>query len=317
MKKCRRGVSLSLSCAVLTAIFMVPVWASGAEWPRTETDATGAVITLSTQPERIVSMIPSNTEILFALGLDTSIVGVTEYCDYPMAALKKPKIGNLMTFNVERILGTKPDLVLATRDNPAEVIKGLTELGITVFVLDPQTVGGVLEAIATIGRLTGREAQGDELINDLRNRINRVSQRVSSIPIEQRVSVFLGNPKYPSQWTPGPGSFTGNIFELAGGANIASDLPEGAWGVYSLENIVSKDPDVLLVTTDSNASRDELAKEILATAATMPGWRDLQAIRKKRVYGVTGNWISRPGPRVVLGIEEISRLLYPNRFPGE
>ncbi|MBT5872704.1 MAG: ABC transporter substrate-binding protein, partial [Candidatus Latescibacteria bacterium] len=199
----------------------------------------------------------------------------------------------------------------------AEVIKGLTELGITVFVLDPQTVGGVLEAIATIGRLTGREAQGDELINDLRNRINRVSQRVSSIPIEQRVSVFLGNPKYPSQWTPGPGSFTGNIFELAGGANIASDLPEGAWGVYSLENIVSKDPDVLLVTTDSNASRDELAKEILATAATMPGWRDLQAIRKKRVYGVTGNWISRPGPRVVLGIEEISRLLYPNRFPGE
>lgn len=317
MKKCRRGVCRALLCFVLTVIALDSARASDAGWPRTETDATGAGITLSSQPVRIVSMIPSNTEILFALGLNASVVGVTEYCDYPMEALKKPKIGNLMTFNVEHILATKPDLVLATKDNPAEVIRGLTELGITVFVLDPRTVGDVLEAIATIGRLTGSEAQGDELINDLRNRINRVSQRVSSIPREQRVSVFLGNPKYPSQWTPGPGSFTGSIFELAGGVNIASDLPEGAWGVYSLENIVSKDPDVLLVTTDSNASRDVLTKEIVAIAATMPGWRDLQAIRNKRVYGVTGNWISRPGPRVVLGIEEISRALYPNRFPGE
>ena len=286
------------------------------DFPVTLTDATGKQITMTQAPDRIVSMIPSNTEILFELGLSASIVGVTEYCDFPDEAKRKPKIGDLMTFSIERIISAKPDLVLATKDNPGEVIRGLIELDITVFVLDPQTVTGVFEATTTVGRLTGRNSEADVLVNDYRTRLNLVSERLGAIPDDQRVTIFIGDPKFPSQWTPGPGTFTSDIIAKAGGRNIAGDIARGTWGVYSLEQIVSKDPNVILATSDGN-DMDAVVQEILTVAAGMPGWRNLSAIKSKRVHVVTGNWIMRPGPRVILGVEQIARVLYPEIFGGE
>ncbi|SVC44711.1 uncharacterized protein METZ01_LOCUS297565 [marine metagenome] len=287
-----------------------------ADFPVTLTDATGKHITMKQAPERIVSMIPSNTEILFALGLNASIVGVTDYCDFPKEAKRKPKIGDLMTFSLERIIGAKPDLVLATKENPGEVIRGLIELGITVFVLNPQTVTGVFEATTTVGRLTGRNSEADVLVNDFQYRLKQVSERLDTIPDDKRVSIFIGNPKFPSQWSPGPGTFTSDIIAHAGGRNIAGDITSGTWGVYSLEQIVSKDPNVILATSDGN-HMETVAREILSAAAGMAGWRDLSAIKRKRVYVVTGDWIMRPGPRVILGVEQVARMLYPEFFVEE
>ena len=239
------ALCFAIICLAVCGYLLNPGFVRAADWPVTLTDATGKQVTLTKPPERIVSMIPSNTEILFALGLGDAIVGVTDYCDYPEEAKQKPKIGDLMTFSVERILGAKPDLVLATKDNPGEVIKGLSELGITIFVLDPQTVIGVFNAITTIGRLTGRETTAESLVNDYRGRMNRVAERINTIPDDQRISIFLGNPKYPSQWTPGPGTFTSDIIAYAGGKNIADDITPGTWGVYSLEKIVFQNPKVI------------------------------------------------------------------------
>ena len=151
-------------CLMVSGYILYPGFVRAADFPVTLTDATGKQVTLTKPPGRIVSMIPSNTEILFALGLSDAIIGVTDYCDYPEEAKQKPRIGDLMTFSVERIIGAKPDLVLATKDNPGEVIKGLSELGITIFVLNPQTVTGVFDAITTIGQLTGRGTQADALV---------------------------------------------------------------------------------------------------------------------------------------------------------
>ncbi len=315
-------ISERLKTALCAIILLLLSYSPGtttafAQWPVTISDSRGQSVTVEGRPTRIVSLIPSNTEILFSLGLDERIVGVTEYCDFPERAKAKPKIGDLLTFSVERILGTRPDLVLATTDNPGEVIKGLEQLGVTVFVLNPQTVQQVAEAMVTVGRLTGTQSRADSLVNDMRNRMNLVATRLRGIAATERVTVFLGNPKYPSQWTPGPGTFTSHIIELSGGTNVVHDIGEGTWGVYSLENLVAKDPDVLLVTTDGNEPRDVTVDAISDVASSLPGWRELSAVRNKRIHAITGNWISRPGPRVILSVEEIARLLYPSLFPSE
>lgn len=286
-------------------------------YPVTLTDATGEQVTITHPPSRIVSLIPSNTEMLFSLGLEDAIVGVTAYCNYPPEAKQKPSIGDLMTFSVEHIVASKPDLILATKDNPYGVIQGLKNLGLTIFVLDPQTVNDVIEALRMVGRLTGRRVLADSLAGSLRSRINAVTEKLVPIPLEQRPTVFLGNPKNSSHWTPGPGTFTTSIISLAGGRNIADDLTPQAWGVYSLEQLLAKNPDVILTTGFADSSSEEPGQEIIKFAGALPGWREIRAIQTRRVYIVSEDWLMRPGPRVALAVEQIARYLFPDVFTEE
>jgi iron complex transport system substrate-binding protein len=182
-----------------------------------------------------------------------------------------------------------------------------------VFVLDPHTVEGVFESILTVGRLTNRSVAADSLVRALRTRIGVVTEKVGHILPDRRTSVFVGNPDNPSHWTPGPGSFTADIIALAGGRNIADDLDPGKWGVYSLEQIVAKNPEVILTLSDTG-DQETIRRKVLEVAKGMPGWRDLRAIRSQRVCVLPGAWVARPGPRVVQGVEQLARYLYPELF---
>jgi iron complex transport system substrate-binding protein len=265
-------------------------------------------------PARIVSLIPSVTEILFAVGAGDAIVGVTTYCTYPPEARQKPKVGDLFSVSVEGVVALKPDLVVATRDNPMDVIQGLRALRIPVFVDDPQTIDEVLQSIRRVGQLTGRTARADSLIAAYQKRLNAVDDIVRNIPADQRPSVFVGNPLNAEHWTPGPGTFTTDIIARAGGRNIADDLKSRTWGVYSFEQIIAKNPEVILASTEADQEAEALREKIVARAAGIPGWKDIRAVKNSRILVLSVEWLFRPGPRVILAVEQLAAALHPARF---
>ncbi|MBI4551596.1 MAG: ABC transporter substrate-binding protein [Candidatus Latescibacteria bacterium] len=303
------------SSGLFLLLLISPALAHPSPWPVSVTDATGQTITLARPPARIVSLIPSNTEILFALGLGSSVVGVTERCDYPPEARRKPSMGGLTTMSVETIVAARPDLVLATRDDPADLIAGLRAVGLPVVVLDPQTVEDIFSAIRTIGTLTGQEAAVDALIRSLRQRLDAVAAKVRRVPATQRPAVFIGNPDETAHWTPGPGTFTTDIIERAGGRNVADDLRRKTWGVYSLEQIVVKNPDVIITTNSPDESPDRVSQRAQQAANDLTGWRETKAGRARRVYAVPAEHLLRPGPRAISGVEDLARCFYPDLFP--
>jgi len=265
-------------------------------------DGVGNVITLESEVQRIISLAPNHTEILYALGLGDRVVGVTEYCNYPPEAAVKPKVGDFITIDLEQVVGLEPDLVLATTMHMAETVPALQERGIVVFVLDPQSVVAVLESIQKIGQLTGREDEAEALVADMQARIAAVQEKVQGAP---RPKVFweLG----PELFTAGPGSFVNDLITLAGGENVAADA-DSPWPQLSVEAIILKDPDVIVLADHNYGQTVEMVKE-------RPGWEDIRAVREGNVIEIADDDIvSRPGPRLVEGLEFLARAFHPDLF---
>jgi iron complex transport system substrate-binding protein len=280
----------------------------------TLTDITGYNHTLTTNPERIISLIPSNTELLFAVGAGKTVVGVTDYCNFPPDVKNIEKIGDLMTVSVEKIVSLKPDLVLATGDNPDEVIRSLRTLGLVVFVIDPQSVEEVVEAISTVGRLTGQGKEAQIIVADIKARIGALNQILSGVSDDQRPTVFVGSPQRTENWTPGPGTFTTDIIHRAGGRNIANELKPGTWAVYSLEKIIGKNPQVILSTIRESQDVEKSRQAFITLAEGMPGWKDIDAIQNRRVALIPDDWLVRPGPRFLNALENLTKMLHPDLF---
>lgn len=285
-----------------------------AQEPSIYTDITGYELSTTSRPERIVSLIPSNTELLFAVGAGQSVVGVTNYCNYPPEVKKIDRVGDLMSLSVEKIVSLKPDLVLATGDNPDETIKSLRTLGIRVFVIDPQTVDDVMAALNVVGAITGHTERAEQIIHEIDHRMAVVRDKLNSISTARRPSVFVGSPQRTENWTPGPGTFTTDIIEHAGGRNVADELSPGTWAVYTLEKIVSKNPDVILSTVGNLKNADASREKILETARNMAGWRNIEAIKQARIAILPDDWLLRPGPRMIDAIEHLARTLHPDLF---
>lgn len=280
----------------------------------TETDAIGSTLTLHSIPERIVSLIPSHTELLFAVGAGGSVIGVTNYCDYPAEAREIEKIGDVTAMSLEKIVALDPDLVMASRGNARELVYSLQALDVPVFVLDPQSIEDVLDAIGTVGKLIGREEAAHELLDGYRQRLAAVKERIGDLPESDRPTVFVGSPFRDENWTPGPETFTSAVIHRAGGRNVADDLPPGTWAVYNLENIVAKDPQVLLSTLGEGQDAEEARVKFIERAKSLKGWRDLHAVRNERVVLITENWLLRPAPRLIDAIEVLAGALHPNLF---
>ncbi|MBM3262792.1 MAG: cobalamin-binding protein [candidate division Zixibacteria bacterium] len=290
-----------LSCSAVEAQTM--------GFPLTLTDAHRQNVTLSRAPERIVSIMPSCTELLYAVGAEAAIVGVTDYCDYPAEAASKPKVGDLNTLSLERIVSMKPDLIVGTKDNPSEIVEGLRALGIPVYIDDPQTVDQVIRSICLFGKLTGRSARADSTAAEMERRLRAIAATVSVIPPNRYPSVFVGSPLNTEHWTPGPGTFTTDIIVRAGGRNVADDFKVRTWGVYTLEQIIAKNPDVLLTSEEKNITAETLKKRILEKGRAVSGWKNVKAIRNGRVVTMPGEWLLRPGPRVIHAIETLTAVL--------
>jgi iron complex transport system substrate-binding protein len=275
-----------------------PAAPSAGGFPLTLVDDAGRRVTLTKRPERIVSLCAADTEILFALGLDREIVGVDQYSDYPPAARSKPVMGSFAEPDLEQIVGSAPDLVLAAAMHVPEGVRALESRGITVAVIAPGNVPAVLDRIGTVGRLTGQERQAANLVASLRARIRAVAARIAGRP-RPRVFVEVS----PDLYTPGPGSFLNDVVARAGGENVAADAAS-EWPQISQEALLLKDPQVIVLT-------DSLEGVTVSKAAARPGWRDIDAVRRGRVVTIDPNLADRTGPRIADGLEAMADLIHP------
>lgn len=295
-------IRIAISLLLATAISLLTACSSKrthATESRPFTDEIGRRITVTKRPERIVSLAPSVTETLFALGLSDRIVGVTSYCDYPPEAKLKEKIGDTMRPSIERIVALKPDLVIASTASQLEqFVRNLDQVGIPIYVSNPQNIDGVLSSIERIGEVTDATMRARELTEDLRRRINTVERRVAGAA-RPRVFLILGREPLI---TAGGSSFINDIVARAGGqsisANEKADYPQ-----YSLETVVAQQPEVILIQDGERQLPDRL--------------RQTPAARTSRVYHIEDGLLLRPGPRIVDGLEQMAAKLHPELLERE
>lgn len=276
-------------------------------------DALGFALPPGPRPERIISLSPNLTEILFATGVDRHrIIGVTRFCDYPPEVEGIEKIGGIVDPSVEKIVSLRPDLVLATRGNPSVVLERLRATGVQVFAFESQ--GGLdllLETMQTMIRIVGPDSpsDADSVFGALRSRLDCLRAIAGTIPDSSRPTVYYYDPVSPD-WTAGPGTHISEAIALAGGRNLAADAPV-AWPRYALESLLLRQPDVILVATAGPAA--EGTPEVLSDLHDRPGWRGLRAVQDSSVCVVPADWLMRPGPRVLGAIELLGRCLHPER----
>lgn len=264
-------------------------------------DELGREVQVAFPPHRIISLAPSVTEILFALGLGERIAAVTSYCDFPEAAKLKEKIGDTLNPNPERLIALKPDLVIVTTASQLEKLSGqLGELNIPVYVTDPRTVRGVVTSIRKLGEVTGAEAEAKEIADEMERRIGDVQKRIGALPKLRVLYVLQTAPLI----TAGRNTFINDLVLLAGGQSISgnesADYPQ-----LSRETAIARQPEVIVAPASHGT---ELVKEedLLRDFAVTP------AVKNRRIVRVNPDWVDRPGPRIIEGLEQLSQGLHPS-----
>jgi iron complex transport system substrate-binding protein len=270
-------------------------------------DGLGRSVTVDKMPQRIISLAPSNTEILFALGLGDKVVGVTEYCDYPQEALTKPKVGGFSNVDIEKVVSLEPDLVLATHIHGKTVIPGLEKLGLTVVAITPGSLNEVLESIILVGKITGQNVEASRLVNDLSRRIATVTDKTRSLSSDQRPRVFYVTWHDPLM-TAGTGTLADDVISSAGGQNIAFDISGDK--AINLETVIYRDPQVIVVSVGMGSGEDMPWQYI----QTEPRLENTQALLNSRVYKIDGDIIHRSGPRIVDALEQMTQFIHPEFF---
>ncbi|MBF8293671.1 MAG: Cobalamin-binding protein [Bacteroidetes bacterium] len=266
------------------------------------TDDLGHVVALQHVPRRIISLAPSITETLYALGLDSSLVGVTDYCDEPPAAKRKAKIGGILNPNIERILALQPDLVLMSGSgNMRSDYDKLTSSGISAFVSHPRSIDGILKSITDVGILTSREPIADSLVRLLLQRRDTLVRQAATHQKKTVLMLLSLNPIVAI----GPGTFLDELITLANGRNIAHNSTT-AYPLLSREEILRRQPDVIIATNDIVRSTDDLF-------SPYPEWKSLTAVQNKRVAIVDASIVSRPGPRIIDGLDAVVRAIHFSR----
>jgi len=272
-------------------------------------DGLGTEIELSGAAQRIVSLAPSNTEILFALGAGNQLVGRDSFSDYPSEALQIQDVGGgFGNLDVEPIIALQPDLILASPLTAAEQVQGLRDLGLTVFVLpNPLQFDDLYTNLMTVASLTGRIQEAETLIVQLKQRVQSVDEKLSGIARRPLVFYEIDGTDPNAPWTAGPNTFIDMLITRAGGLNFGHDL-QGDWVQVSLEEILRRDPELILLG-------DAIWGGVTVEAVmARPGWGELSAVKNQRVYPFDDNIVSRPGPRLVDGLEALAKLFHPDRF---
>jgi iron complex transport system substrate-binding protein len=274
------------------------------------TDFMQRQVSIPKPVNKIVSMAPNATEMLFAIGLDKEIVGVTRFCDYPEAAKQKTKIGGYYDPNVEVILSLAPDLIVATPDGYSyERVGKLEQAGIPVFLINPKSVDDVLDSMIALGKITGKSDFAGKIVPGLRLRVQKVKESVKSIPVDKRPKVFYEIGQDPLI-TVGPGNFVDNLISMAGGINIASDAP-AEWPRYSVEAVIEKKPDIIITTPYAMSGK---ADEKVLDNNIWKRYRTMPAVKNNRIYQVNPDIVMRSGPRIVDGMEKLHSLFVAVKF---
>jgi iron complex transport system substrate-binding protein len=285
-----------------TALSTLPP-AAAQSFPITVTDDAKRQVRIDKAPLKFVSLAPSNTEILFALGLGKGVVGVTDFCDYPAETKAITKIGGMKP-NVETIVSLAPDLILTIGGN-AELVKRFEDLKLAVIVLDPKDVAAVLKDIELVGRATGSTAASSKLVASMQARMDAVAMRIQAAA-RPRVFYELDATDVAKPYTAGPGSWHDQLIGMAGGANVAASA-KSAWVQFSLEELLKSDPEVVVLG-------DALFGTTVESARQRAGWSGLTAAKRGAIFPIDDNLVSRPGPRLVDGLEALAKILHPEIF---
>jgi iron complex transport system substrate-binding protein len=277
--------------------------------PISLTDGAGQKVALEGPARRVVSLAPSNTEILFAVGAGPQMIGRDSFSDYPPEAAKVADIGGGFTaLNTELILSKKPDLVLAAPLTPPEQIADLKNVGLTVFVVpNPQSFDELYANLRTVGTLTGHEDQANTLIESLKRRVDAVRLTVAKAAEKPLVYYELDATDPNAPFTSGPATFVDLLIREAGGVNFGSAL-KGEWVQVSVEELLARQPD--LIVLGDNTYGGVTPEQV----ASRTGWDALTAVQEDKIYIFDDNLVSRPGPRLVDGLEAMAKLLHPDLF---
>ena len=271
------------------------------------TDGLGEKVKIEKEPERLVSLIPSNTEIAYALGLGDRVAGVSDFDNYPEETKEKEKIGGV-EFNTEKIIALKPDLVLAHASTAASVKDGLRQIkesGIDVLIVnDAQSFKEVYKSIAMIGRATGREDEADSIISDMKSSLEAIAEKAAAATEEK--TVFAEVEPEPAIYTTGKGTFMDEMLTLIHARNAAGN--EEGWAKMSEESIIAMNPDVIITTYG------DYVKDAPAQVLKRKGWKSVSAVKNRHVYDVDPDLVTRSGPRLAEGVEELAKAVYPEIF---
>ncbi|MFV9503417.1 MAG: ABC transporter substrate-binding protein [Oscillochloridaceae bacterium umkhey_bin13] len=276
--------------------------------PISVTDDLGRTVALDSVPQRIVSLAPSVTEMLFAVGAGPQVVGTTSFCDFPPEATDLPEIGGFSasSISIEAIVGLEPDLVIAGTARQQLIAEQLEQLGIPVVVLAPASFDAVYASILQVGTLTGHSNQATQLVAAMQARVKTVTDVVATLPAEARPSVYWEVTNDPLM-AAGPNTFIDQMIELVGATNIFADASE-AYPQVNPETVFERDPQVILGPDSHGGALN------IATVTERPGWANIQAVRDGRVYTLDGDIVSRPGPRLADALELLAATLYPAAF---
>lgn len=263
-------------------------------------DAVGRTVEVRAAPARVVSLAPSVTETLFALGAAGRLAGVTEQCDYPPEARAKPRVGTYAEPSVEAIVALQPDLVIASADStPPSAVFALESAGLTVYTVHPRTLSEALEAFRTLGAVLGLPAAGEALVREFTAAQRRIGEAVAALGPAPRPRVLfcvMVNPLVVA----GPHTVAHDLVEAAGGDNVVPPGPS-RYPTWGMESVLAADPDVIVASPHPGEPEP---------SAVFGSWRELRAVRAGRVAAVDPDWVHRPGPRMVLGLTALAEALH-------
>jgi len=311
LASCAPGPSTSASFEPSTSPSAIPAstpsQSAAADYPLTVTDDAEREVTIPAEPERIVSLAPSNTEIVCALDACDRLVGVTDFDDYPAEVAEVDRVVTMAEVDVEAVVAAEPDLVLAAGNEltPSAVIEQLTDLGLVVLVLYPESLAEVTGDIELVGTALGQGEEAAALVDDMESRIAAVEAAVAGIERPRtfyEVSVFEG-----TIYTAGQGSFLASLIDTAGGMPVTGDALSTS---IEIEELVAADPQLILL---GDATYDPTITP--ESVAARPGWETMTAVADDRVEVVTEDVvITRPGPRIVDGLEALAGAIHPDAF---
>lgn len=259
------------------------------------TDDFGRTVTIEAIPERIISLSPTNTEILFAIGAGDRVIGVTEYCNYPEEAKEREKIGGVSTVSIEKVVSLQPDLVLGDELNGRYTFERLEELNITIVGLNPENISEILDNVMLVGTITGEEKNASSLVAAMNRRIEEIKTKTRDVKRPKVAHITWHNPI----WVTGSGTVQDELIEIAGGENAFSDLKD--WDTVSLEKFIDRNPDVIIVSVGHGVAEMAPYEYILNEERL----KVVDAVKNERVYTINADIASRAGPRIVDATETV------------
>jgi iron complex transport system substrate-binding protein len=267
-------------------------------------DEVGREVTFPFPPKRIVSLAPNITEILFSLGLDEEIVGVSIHCNFPEKAKTKVRVGSYISLDFEKITSLKPDLIIATgAGNTREMVDRLEKLGFQTYTIYPKNFNDILKSIGHIGEVVNREKEARGIIEGLRKRSQRVIELTKGL---SRPKVFIQIGDAPIV-TVGKGSFADDLIRLAGGENIAGKEKE-VYPRFGMEEILKRSPEVIVISSmNPKGDYQKILEE-------WNRWKTIPAVKNGRIHLIDSDLLDRPSPRIIDGLEELARVLHPEKF---